>query len=227
MRITDDMPQKNSEAPLPMPRETAFLLHTLQRLGLDALVVAKGQYSPYPHESERVFFYASDRRTGQLKHLLDSWLPPRVYQSVLDSIPGDIHVTTGSCSAMAIGRPVHVWAQQGPDLLLWKKGRLVGKFNHQSSELRTGYFGKWHSYTNDELSCSHGFLSSNWLKRGVRLCDKDGKCIVAVQTRDPIVFIDPTYDSLDLMCDASWVPDLAKSVAYATGLPVELDAPLS
>lgn len=225
MRITESTLKNEADPPPQLPRETAHILQRLARLGLKSLVVAKGQYSPYPRESERVLFFAE--KNDRLKPLLDTWLPPRVYQAVLDALPAGISVAIGSCSAMALNKPAHVWASKGRDLHLWKRGRLVGKFGSQHSELRCGWTGKWRSIPNAELSCAHGFLSPNWLQRGVKLCRKDGQCYMAAHARDPIVFIDPTYDNMDLVCDASWVPDLAKSVAFATGLAVQLDFPLT
>ncbi|HZU97659.1 MAG TPA: hypothetical protein VFF73_13245, partial [Planctomycetota bacterium] len=61
-------------------------------------------------------------------------------------------------------------------------------------------------------------LSKDWAIRKVVLVLRSGERVdVATQT-DEIVYADPTYDGINLMCETSWASHLGRSLAAALGV---------
>lgn len=63
-----------------------------------------------------------------------------------------------------------------------------------------------------------GWLSPDWSERGVRLDLQQGKQLLVAERTEPMAYLDPTYDGIDLMCDASWVGQLGKTMATGIGV---------
>jgi hypothetical protein len=72
----------------------------------------------------------------------------------------------------------------------------------------------------------HGSLSGDWIRRQVRLLFEGRRPLVLARRLELSVPLDPTYDALDLLCDASWVHALATRLGDVLEVPVELDADL-
>jgi hypothetical protein len=190
-----------------------------------SVIVAKGQYSPNPADAVRTLFF--EERGRGLSKILDAWLSPQAGHDVIRALRGKVRVATGSCSAMYTTRAAIVWADCGDELRLWRYGRLVARFRPREIELRPWGIGAWKKFATTRFSHARGYLSPSWLRRGVRLESQDGRSLPIAHMIDPIVLFDPTYDGLDLMCDANWVRDLARTISEVTAIPLKLDAPLA
>jgi hypothetical protein len=184
------------------------------------LVIATGQYSPNSN-SERTFFFSEC--SDKLKEVADVWLSQKTKADVLSNLSNFL---LGSSSAMYSTRPVFVWAAKGNELYLWNNGTHVAKFTTQETHIKTGIFGTGKTYQNSSLSSVHAFLSKTWFKRGVSIKHKSGKNIQLAHSKELSALIDPTYDGFDVMCDASWVSDLARAIANTTGIPLAIDKEL-
>lgn len=189
-----------------------------------SVVVATGQYSPNPEHAQRTLFFTEQKE--RLTKIVDTWLSPDATGDVIRMLRHQVRVATGSCSAMYTTKAAVVWADCGDELRLWRHGRLVARFKARETELRPWLIGPWRKFNNAHFSFTHGFLSNSWLQRGVRLQRKAGGSVAIANMIDPIVFFDPTYDGMDLMCDANWVPDLARAISEITTVPLKLDSPL-
>lgn len=66
------------------------------------------------------------------------------------------------------------------------------------------------------------WVDPDWIRRGVRLVDALGDEITLVETRELIASIDPTYDWLDLDCDAGWASAAAAAIGRALGVQVRV-----
>jgi hypothetical protein len=77
-----------------------------------------------------------------------------------------------------------------------------------------------------EVQGIRAFLAPDWVRRGVTLRRSLRDEIVVARKRELSVLLDPTYDGIDLLCDAAWVTALARDIAQFTGLALEVDADL-
>ncbi len=69
-------------------------------------------------------------------------------------------------------------------------------------------------------------LDEGWLVRTVAVVDAQSNEHLLARKRELSVIIDPVYDGIDLDFDASWCPQMAKSLATALGVPCEIDEDL-
>jgi hypothetical protein len=67
-------------------------------------------------------------------------------------------------------------------------------------------------------------LSEGWFKRGVAVGLKSGNVFSVASANEPMTMVDPAYDFIDVMFDASWVTALAKALAAALGVAVDCTA---
>lgn len=183
-------------------------------------VVVKAQYSPNPDIVERTIVFWDH---GQhIVKALDSWLTPDTYEQLLAAFPQVAPPARGSCSAMYSTSPKYVWAHRDNELHLWQNKILVARFNSRESRVRR-LLGIWSVIPATRLSSIHAFLSQTWIKRGVVLQRKYQRDITIASEREPMALIDPTYDGIDVMCDASWVVDLARAISAITKSPLKVD----
>lgn len=208
-----------------IPGESETIAQGLRLLNSSTLVVASAQCSPLPKESERQLFYAE--LDGKLTLLLDVWVPSHMLTTILNTLPEGITVLRGSTDAMVLDRATYVWAGKGHHLYLWKHGLLVGEFDPAACRIRSGFPLRWSYIPNMTLSSSHGFLSKNWLRRGVQLHRQDGSFVPIARKTDLVLMVNPAYGKYDLQRDTRWVSDLSRSIAHAAGISVVLDEPLA
>lgn len=207
----------------PMSSSTALALLAQRPHG--ALVVARNSGCVRPGQPEHTVFFAE--QDNRLKLVLDTWLAPGAREEVIALLGARMRVCSGCCSVPYIHGASIVWAEHAGELRLWRRGRLVGRFKPGESEVRWCLVGPWRRFANSHFSCAHGFLSSSWLWRGVRLQRRDDRTVPIIQSLDPIVLFDPTYHGPDLTRDAGWVRELARAISHATTLPLKLDSPLA
>lgn len=64
------------------------------------------------------------------------------------------------------------------------------------------------------------WVDPDWVRRGVRLIDALGDEVLLAETHEWVAQIDPTYDWLDLDCDAGWASAAASAIGRALGVEV-------
>lgn len=215
---------------MPLPHESPAscddLMARLGRALWPAAVVVRAQYSPDPGQVERVLIFAE---LGQrLRQLADVWLSAESLEQALQQLPD---ARGGGCSAMYGTPPIHVWAAHrdatGSDQLkLWRRRSLVARFTALDVHLK-GAFGRWVSWPCTDFDTVRAFLSSDWSRRGVRLEATTGPARIVASTRELSALFDPTYDALDVLCDAAWTVDLARAVAATSQIRFSADEALS
>ncbi len=184
------------------------------------IVIAKGQYSPRPRESQRFLIHTG---TQALTQRADVWMTAAGLHAVLESLGARHAVSLGECDSMYATRPCLVWADVQESLHLWKRGTLVGQFAADCIRIRSGRFGRWTVLPADTVRECHGYLADGWYQRGVALVLSDGGRRVVSRKRELSVLLDPTYDGLDLLADAAWVDALASAICRKTLLAKRLD----
>ncbi|HKB59484.1 MAG TPA: hypothetical protein VKC56_05490 [Gallionellaceae bacterium] len=207
------------------PMSSSAALALLARRPHHTLVVTYNPACSRQGQPEHTLFFAENR--NRVKLVLDAWLVPGAREEVIAALRTEMRVYAGSCSAPYIHGASIVWAEHEGELRLWRRGRLVGRFRAGETALRRCYVGPWRRFANSHFSCAHGFLSSSWLWRGVRLQRRDDGAVPIIHSLDPIVLFDPTYHGPELTRDAGWVRDLARAISQATALPLKLDSPLA
>lgn len=198
------------------------IMALLARVRTGTAVVAKAQYSPDPGKAERTLVFTE--KGQRLIKLADAWLAPKTYNELITRLPD---ASPGACSAMYNTNPSYVWATRKKELHLWQRGSLVARFASQESHVKGSIIGMWSTYRNATIAFVHAFLSRSWVHRGVRLECAEGRNLVIAKSLEAMAIIDPTYDGLDVMCDAAWVGELASAIASATGVPLKMDKELS
>ncbi len=153
----------------------------------------------------------------------DVWLTPPGYIELLSRLRSVSQVAVGSCDAMYATRARHVWAMVDEELHVWRRRRLVARFSLAQAVIRKNAMSGWSTFPIASFTSCRGYVSSSWIKRGVALARPQGQTVVIAEATESMALIDPTYDGIDLICDASWVGDLARAISNATHLPLELD----
>lgn len=68
----------------------------------------------------------------------------------------------------------------------------------------------------------HADLSDDWALRTVAFECDGGERLEVAREEDPFVYFDPTYDGINLFCDTAWAVQLARALATALALPINL-----
>jgi hypothetical protein len=193
------------------PLDTAAALAAMRDVPATPLLVAVGQYSPDPRVAERVGVLAVD---GHPKLLLDEWVVPSEIPRLTESLAA----RRGGWDVMAATDWERAWTADGAPFVLWdRKGRVAWQ---EGGGIR---FRDGPSLAISSLRGVHAFVDADWRRRGVRLEPAAGQPLLLAQASEPLVELDPTYDAFNLICDASWAVELARSLAAAIGVPVKVD----
>jgi hypothetical protein len=182
-------------------------------------VVVTGRYSPKP-QVERMFVF--DERRARLVNIIDEWVTVETLDEVLQSL-STVGAATGGCSAMYATRAKYVWASRDGELRLWCRRRLVARFAGGRIDVSRAW--GWSSWPLAQTRV-RAYLSGTWFERGVRLEQQSGRTLTIARERELSAWLDPTYDGIDLMCDAAWATALAQAIAEASGVPLEVDEDL-
>ena len=182
-----------------------------------SFLLCEGRYSPDPTVSQRIL--AFQILNTRLKKAFDGWLRTDDVD-LLKAAAGE-KFRPAQCDAMYATPAKYVWSIVDGLLSIWSHRWLNARIGSEVVELRDR-LGGWTSFSTSEFTMCHGFLSDSWATRGVRLKRRWKKHLVIAKRTEPLTFIDPTYDGLDLMAETEWVSDLAYAVAEATQLPVKV-----
>lgn len=183
-------------------------------------VLVKGQYSPDPEKSERTIIFSM--LGPYLWKVADVWLSPSGHAELHSRLGGTSTIFSGSCDAMYATSARHVWAVVNQELHLWRRRILIARFSAREVVRRRGLVA-WSTHPIQSFTCCHGYASLTWAKRGVALERTLGRRVVIAETTELAALIDPTYDGIDLMCDAGWIGDLVRAITAVTSLPEKLD----
>lgn len=175
-------------------------------------------------KSERVLIFR--RQDDSVHKVADIWLS----EQAVEQLAAHFEATAGNleahCDAMYATAHKYVWADDGKDLLLWNKQSLIGRFNSQEIQIKRWFPRGWLYLPVSKIESCRGFLSYDWIKRGVAIYTLSGKQIVIASKWELGVIFDPTYDGFDLICDTAWVDALARAIAQKTRVPLKLDEDL-
>lgn len=207
-------------APHETPRQLEEILEKLREWQLEKAIVARGQYSPAPLRSERTLVYRQG--TSRLAKIVDAWLAPADGEAVVSVLKARCETVVGACDAMYATAPRYVWATEARALQLWHRGVLVGSFTGDQCRVRRSLFHRWHAVPCTSLASVYVFLSPTWSRRGVMLERGPHPGVLVAAKKELSAWLDPTYDGIDLICDASWAVELARAIAATTGLPLRL-----
>lgn len=175
----------------------------------------------YSEVGRRVFLLAV---AGEhLVQAADIWLAPG---DLADLCQGPDAASPAQCNAGFADRWNHAWCTQAGRLRLWNPGHLVLEATTGAVRLPPGWFHREKTVPASDLHHIHGWLGDDWVKRGISLVPREGEPLVIVTRREVAALLDPTYDALDLLCDAAWIRELALGLGEVLILPVELDKDL-
>lgn len=190
---------------------------TRARVPRDAspLLVAEGQFSPASEAAVRVGVLCCG------KVLADLWVPPAILKAMPGALAERAAVRRGEWDVLyATGYSV-AWTTDGVPFELWD---WEGPLASQNGDMLTvrGFTPCLIS----DIECIEAYIGTDWVNRGVRCRLKSGKTIPIAEANEVSAAIDPTYDGLDLLVDASWVSSLAWAMGEALGLTVKRDKAL-
>jgi hypothetical protein len=188
------------------PRPAVDLLREVAATG--NLVVGVAQYSPTPIEVERVSVIAVDKRP----HVrADAWMAPPEIKRLVQALSA----RRGETDAMYATRWSLLWTAE-PTFCLWDRRGKRAWIENGRLCLRRDALEK------EQIRAVEAYVEPGAVERGVRILLVSGKRRVIARQREWIVKIDPTYDHIDLFVDASWARSLARSLADALHIPLEL-----
>jgi hypothetical protein len=179
------------------------------------VLVGPGQYSPYP-EHERVGVL---RVSGWEKPELvwDRFYPKskigvlrtalRGVCRVLDGEFDTMYATGWSFAWTVLPTPFRVFDSVGA-LAAEEGGALHLRRNNAPVDIPVR-----------EIERVAGWVAADWVARGVSIVKRGGERIDVAVTHEWSVAIDPTYDGLNLLCDAAWAAQLGKAMARGLGVP--------
>jgi hypothetical protein len=170
--------------------------------------VGVAQYSPNPMEVERVSVIAVDARP---RVRADAWMAPAEIEKLVKALGA----RQGETDAMYATRWSLLWATS-PFFCLWDRRGKRAWVEDGRLCLRRDVLDK------EQLVAVEAYVERGAVERGVRISLVSGKRRVIARQREWMAKIDPTYDHIDLFVDASWARSLARSMAAALDIPLEL-----
>jgi hypothetical protein len=189
---------------------------SLQRsLSGGAALVGTGQYSPYP-EHPRVSVLRVDE--GAIPSLVwDRFFPDKALPDLRRALSAFCEVFEGEVDTMyATGwsfawtvPPAPLRAYNTDGLLMAIEGGIA-RVTPRSSAAVAVPIGQIESVL--------GWVSDDWVRRGVSLVTSSGQHVVVAEVEDPFVLIDPTYDGINLLCEAAWAAQMGKALAKGLGV---------
>ena len=198
------------------PEELAASLRV--NLPNTTLLVGPGQFSPYA-DHERISILVVDDPLEKKPYVIwDRFLATQTVAPLCEALRAYAReVWPGEFDTM-YGTPwTYAWTTMPNKLRLYDALGLLFAVENGSFALR--YENVMVTVSSDEVVQVVGWLSADWSERGVRLDLRDGKSLMIAERTEAMAQLDPTYDGIDLMCDASWVGRLGKAMAQGLGVP--------
>ena len=182
------------------------------------LLVGPGQFSPYAGHERISILVVEDHAEKKPYVIWDRFLPTHTIAPLCEALRGYAReVWPGEFDTM-YGTPwTYAWTTMPNKLRLYDALGLLFAVENGSFALR--YENVMVTVSSDEVVQVVGWLSADWSERGVRLDLRDGKPLMIAERTEAMAQLDPTYDGIDLMCDASWVGRLGQAMAQGLGVP--------
>lgn len=162
-----------------------------------------------PHDRVGLFSWPPDGGEA----VLDVWVPTAGLDALTGAL-GDVVRRGGWDTMYATGWAV-AWASGAGEARAWRSGEgptltlVAGRL-----WLRDGGMVE-----PAEVEAVEGWLSDDWIERGVRLRLRGGGTRAVLDAEEPAAAMGSfIYDGLDLLCDTSWIHDAGRTVAEALGV---------
>lgn len=177
------------------------------------LVVGPGQFSPYEGQ-KRVSVLRVDE-VGAPRIVWDRFYAT----SAIDALRGALaayafEVWPGELDTMYATGFSFVWTVPPAPLRVYDREGLVAARRDGDIEL----FRANTRVRVGDVARFVGWLSADWVSRGVSLELRTGERVVVAETKEWAASVDPTYDGIDVLCDAAWVASLGKALARGIGV---------
>ncbi len=181
------------------------------------VLVGPGQYSPYANHG-RVIVLVVDPHAENKPHVIwDRFLPTPAITPLCEALRayareaclGEFDTMYGTPWGYAWTTPPNVFRlydEQGL-LLAVRDGAVC--FRRQNTMALIPL---------QDIVQAVGWLSPDWSERGVRLDLREGPPLMVAEKTEYMAHLDPTYDGIDLMCDAAWVGQLGNAIATGLGV---------
>lgn len=202
-----------------VPLEQARALRDRAAAGDREVLAARAD--TYSVEGQRVFLLAVG--PSSLAETAAVWL---AHADLEVLCAGPDAARSACCDAMFADPWQLVWCAGPGQLRLWNRRRLLLQAAGGMVDLPPGLLRRGRRLAVEELHHVQGRLGQDWVRRGIDLVPRQGPPLTLVSRRELAAMLSPTYDALELLCDASWVRDLSRALGEALGLPVELDPDL-
>ncbi len=197
------------------PEEIAASLQP--RLHGATVLVGPGQYSPYAGH-QRVTVLVVDHHAENKPHVIwDRFLPTHAIAPLCEALRAYAHeVCPGEFDTM-YGTPwSYAWTTPPNAFRLYDEQGLLLAVQHDEAVFRRE--NTMTLVPLPEIVQVVGWLSPDWCERGVRIDVRQGKPLAVAEQTEPMAHLDPTYDGINLMCDAAWVGRLGKTIAKGLGV---------
>ncbi|MBK9265623.1 MAG: hypothetical protein IPM54_38270 [Polyangiaceae bacterium] len=182
------------------------------------LLVGPGQFSPHS-KHERIFIIAVDEEPTIL---WDRFYPEKDIGALRNALRSYARVVfEGEHDAMYATAWSFAWTCPPAPLRVYDRSGIIVAVD--DDVLRLGRSDGRVAIPVIDIACIEGWLSGDWVKRQVRIVTTHAEWFVVAECTEWFVMIDPTYDGIDLMCDASWVGQLGHAMAKALGVPYNSD----
>ena len=175
------------------------------------LIVGPGQFSPWPGH-ERVAVLRVDRAEPVL--VWDAF-HPREHVAALRAALGTLStVWPGELDMMYATPWSYAWTIAPAPFRLYDRSGLMGALEDRCLTLRASD----RRVRAADVASVLGWAGDDAADRGVDLVLPSGARVTVAVEHELAAVVDPTYDGIDLMFDASWVPVLGRSLATALGV---------
>lgn len=183
-----------------------------------ALLVGPGQFSPHAGHA-RVTILAVDAAPNREPHVLWNRFFPR---DALDSLRTALalyahQVLPAEFDTMYATPWGYAWTVAPAPLYVYDPHGCVVQPMLDAVSVR--HDGSMIVIARGDIVQVQGWLSPDWHRREVQLMTRTFGQLVVAATEEAMALADPTYDGIDLMCDASWVGQLGKSMAHGLNVP--------
>jgi len=197
------------------PEEIAASLS--KRIHGATLLVGGGQYSPYAGHA-RVSVVVVDQPDQKPIIIWDRFLAKSAIAPFCNALRSYAReVLEAEFDTMYATPWSYVWTRAPAPLRVYDREGLLVVMKNNAVQLRRS--SDWTSIARDEITQVVGWLSGDWYRREVWLEARNAERITVAEGTEPMALADPTYDGIDLMCDAAWVGQLGKALATGIGVP--------
>jgi hypothetical protein len=198
--------------PAPAPSEVAKAVRAEIEGG--TVIVGAGQFSPWSGH-DRVGVLRVDG-AGEPALVYDAFHPRAEIEPIRDALSAFVQVWPGEFDMMYATLWKLAWTVAPAPFRLYEREGIACLV--EGGVVRIG------SRTEvpvAEIASVLGWADGDAVLRGVDLVRRSGERVCVAAEEELAASIDPTYDRLDLMFDASWVPALGRALAAAIGVTYE------